>query len=341
MVTADAGLERVLRRSAAEVERFPVRAELRAELTALLDANGQRKAALVKLTEASTPLTAAVLRAANRGRRARGTVGSVAGAFATVGPHVLAAAIERLPPYDLFEPPRDWPLLPEQVRLHSVAVARTTERLAQELGVDGPHCLRAAAILHDIGKLLLAAAFPDAPLGYGDPLTTDARLERERALTGLDHAVAGGWLLSHWGLPERLATAVEGHHTPGAAKDAAILRLADLLVHFAAGALVDLSALAAAGEELGLPRGRLSRLIYELTEPLSRPEPKAEDWCPLSARELDVLRLLARGLVYKQIAAELGLSPSTVRSHLHRTYKRLNVLNRTQAVLLATELGWI
>jgi DNA-binding NarL/FixJ family response regulator len=51
--------------------------------------------------------------------------------------------------------------------------------------------------------------------------------------------------------------------------------------------------------------------------------------------------LLADGHVYKQIAQELGLSTSTVRSHLHRIYRRLDVADRTQAVLLGRELGWI
>ena len=63
--------------------------------------------------------------------------------------------------------------------------------------------------------------------------------------------------------------------------------------------------------------------------------------CPLSSRELDVLRRLAEGKVYKQIAAELDLSASTVRSHLHNVYGKLGALDRAQAVLMATEQGWI
>jgi DNA-binding CsgD family transcriptional regulator len=37
----------------------------------------------------------------------------------------------------------------------------------------------------------------------------------------------------------------------------------------------------------------------------------------------------------------LGLSASTVRSHLHRIYTRIGVADRTQAVLLARDCGWI
>ena len=46
----------------------------------------------------------------------------------------------------------------------------------------------------------------------------------------------------------------------------------------------------------------------------------AFDPCPLSSRELDVLKKLAEGKVYKQIAVELELSTSTVRTHLHNTF---------------------
>jgi DNA-binding NarL/FixJ family response regulator len=61
----------------------------------------------------------------------------------------------------------------------------------------------------------------------------------------------------------------------------------------------------------------------------------------LSPRETQLLQLLAEGKVYKQIAAEKGLSPSTVRTHLHNAYAKLEVGDRAQAVLRATERGWI
>ena len=48
----------------------------------------------------------------------------------------------------------------------------------------------------------------------------------------------------------------------------------------------------------------------------------------------------ASGL-YKQIAAELGLSVSTIRSHLHNVYRKIDVADRAQAVLKARERGWI
>jgi DNA-binding NarL/FixJ family response regulator len=46
-------------------------------------------------------------------------------------------------------------------------------------------------------------------------------------------------------------------------------------------------------------------------------------------------------MVYKQIALELCLSTSTVRTHLHNIYGKLGAVDRAQAVLLATERGWL
>jgi DNA-binding NarL/FixJ family response regulator len=54
-----------------------------------------------------------------------------------------------------------------------------------------------------------------------------------------------------------------------------------------------------------------------------------------------VLRRLGQGKVYKQIAHELELSTSTVRTHLHNIYGKLGAVDRAQAVLIATERGWI
>jgi LuxR family maltose regulon positive regulatory protein len=60
---------------------------------------------------------------------------------------------------------------------------------------------------------------------------------------------------------------------------------------------------------------------------------------PLSERELDVLRLLATGLKYREIAARLHISLNTVRHHVKNLYGKLDVNSRTRAVARAQELG--
>jgi DNA-binding NarL/FixJ family response regulator len=52
----------------------------------------------------------------------------------------------------------------------------------------------------------------------------------------------------------------------------------------------------------------------------------------LSNRENEILQLLAKGLLYKEIADQLSISVSTVRQHIHHIYEKLHVQNRTEAI---------
>lgn len=59
----------------------------------------------------------------------------------------------------------------------------------------------------------------------------------------------------------------------------------------------------------------------------------------LSARELDVIRQVARGRTNKEIASALNVTEGTVKNHLTNVFTRLGVIDRTQAALKARELG--
>lgn len=61
----------------------------------------------------------------------------------------------------------------------------------------------------------------------------------------------------------------------------------------------------------------------------------------LTQRELDVLRLAARGHTNRAIGLELGISDRTVQGHLANIFGKLGVATRTEAVLLAMKQGWI
>jgi len=67
-------------------------------------------------------------------------------------------------------------------------------------------------------------------------------------------------------------------------------------------------------------------------------EPKQKDEI-LSARELEVLNLISRGLSYSEVATTLSISPTTVPVHIRNIYRKLQSKNRSEAVFEARSLG--
>ncbi|MET4581541.1 two-component system response regulator DesR [Conyzicola nivalis] len=67
----------------------------------------------------------------------------------------------------------------------------------------------------------------------------------------------------------------------------------------------------------------------------------SDERCPLTNRELDVLRLGSNGATTAQIARALSLAPGTVRNHISAILTKLSVETRQQAAIMARERGWI
>jgi putative nucleotidyltransferase with HDIG domain len=324
------------------LEAFPALAESRNRVLRLVREEHTSAGDVVAAIESDVSLVIAVLRIANRTAAAKKVrMASVPKAVEVLTPAGVEALAARAKTFDFFERIPGWDVAPERFRLHAVATQRAADRVAREIGYDERDELLVSALLHDIGKLVLVHAYPGYPEQvHGQAQTPEERIHRERRELGVDHALVGGVLARRWGLPPRLAAAIERHHGDDIDGEPALIRLADMLAHYTAGQPVEPSRLLRVARDVGLKPDQLRAVMYELPYP-TEGQRRQIDPCPLSSREVEVLRRLAEGKVYKQIALELSLSTSTVRTHLHNTYCKLGAVDRAQAVLLATQRGWL
>jgi HD-GYP domain-containing protein (c-di-GMP phosphodiesterase class II)/DNA-binding CsgD family transcriptional regulator len=293
---------------------------------------------LVSAIESDVGLTVAVLRQAQA--RGRSAVAGVTAAVARLGPEEIRAAIAGLPRLS-FPWQTSFEALLHRSAVHAQAVARSADRLAQMFRPFDRDDVVAAALMHDVGKLLLARIWPDFAAATPVRHTPEELVARERRELGYDHATLGGLLMDRWGLPSQLTRAVSAHHSAHRVTEAAgLVRLADMVVRHAHGDAVDRNAMLRLAGEFELSTSTLRELVFDLPHSGGSARRRAER-SPLSTRESAILRLLAEGLRSAEIARELHLTESTVRSHLHNTYAKLDVPDRAQAVLRATEMGWL
>jgi HD-GYP domain-containing protein (c-di-GMP phosphodiesterase class II)/DNA-binding CsgD family transcriptional regulator len=216
-----------------------------------------------------------------------------------------------------------------------------------ELPEDEGRLLRRAALVHDLGRLGVSNAIWDkpGPLGAGEwervrlhPYLTERMLYQSDALAPLaEIAVQHRERLDGSGYPKglsgaaisrpaRILSAVDAyqsmceprpHRPPLSGEQAA----AELQADAKTGKL-DAEAVAAVLAAAGHPVGR------------------RREWpAGLTTREIDVLRLIARGLSSKQIATELVITPKTARNHIEHIYTKIDASSRVAASLFATEHG--
>jgi putative nucleotidyltransferase with HDIG domain len=323
------------------LEAFPALAESRARLLAVVTKDHVATADVVTAVESDVALITAVLRLANQAQGRRGRVDTVVAAVELLTPQTVHALATRVRTFDFFERSSVWEAAPERFRLHALATQHAADRIAAEVGFESRDRLTVTSLLHDIGKLVLLHAYPGYPSQvHRGARTPEDRIHQERRELGVDHALVGGVLARRWGLPASIASTIERHHNADVDGEAACVRLADMLAHYEQGAPVSPAEMLRTARAVGLGPDELRRVMYELpSAPTQRR--RHVDPCPLSGRELGVLQRLAEGKVYKQIAHELTLSTSTVRTHLHNIYGKLGAVDRAQAVLIATERGWL
>jgi putative nucleotidyltransferase with HDIG domain len=325
------------------LEAFPALAESRNHVLRLFEQGQPSTAELVEAIEGDVALAVTVLRLANQvDTRTRGRVESVVKAVEVLSPEGVLAIADRARTFDFFQRSSLWKGMPERFRLHAIATQKAADRLARELTYSARDRLMVTTLLHDIGKLVLVHAYPGYPHQvHGEARTPEERVAAERRELGVDHALVGGVLARRWNLPKLVASVIERHHADDCQGETALVRLADMLAHYSLGGSVSPAEMLKVGRLVGVTPTQLRAVLYDLPMSGSGQRPRAVDPCPMSGRELEVVRRLAKGMVYKQIAGELNLSTSTIRTHLHNIYGKLGARDRAQAVLIATERGWI
>ena len=232
-------------------------------------------------------------------------------------------------------------------------VADLTERIARRMGVREPEATHIyhAALVHDIGIVAVPSFILDKP--------QDTLTEAEREQVRL-HPYHSERVLSKVPALEPIIPLVAAHHEemdgrgyyrglqgsqiPLGARIIAVADRFDELTHDAPdnpGRESD-QAVDVMRQEVGT---RLSPDVFQaLTDDLSgvdrshRQRTRQQEWpARLTDREVDVLRLIAKGLNRRQVAGALFIAEGTVRSHLEHIYSKIDVSSRAAAALFAVE----
>lgn len=171
---------------------------------------------------ADAALTAGLLRTANSALYALpGPVTGVQNALVRMGFTEVKRFILTFSSQNLFQTSVRLDLLRALWR-HSLACAWILEELSEAVSVPQGRGDSAytTGLLHDIGRLGLFTLHPKEYAGLlSAPPGGPTLPERERALFGIDHCEAGGWLARRWGLPEVVEASARGHHAPPSSAD--------------------------------------------------------------------------------------------------------------------------
>jgi HD-GYP domain-containing protein (c-di-GMP phosphodiesterase class II) len=232
---------------------------------------------------------------------------------------------------------------------HSGGVAELSEQAGRELGLpdDDVNLVHRAGLVQDLGRLGVPNQIWDkpGPLSHAElervrlhPYLTDRMLAFSPAL-----APVGALAVLHH---ERL----DGSGYPrGLAGDAISVAGRVLGAADAYHAMTQIRAYrpaltpgeAAAELRLEVKAGRLDgQVVDSVLRAAGHRVRRQRDWPNgLTGREVEVLRLVARGLSNKQIAAVLGIAPKTAGSHIEHIYRKIDAANRAQASIFAMRHG--
>ena len=106
-----------------------------------------------------------------------------------------------------------------------------------------------------------------------------------------------------------------------------------ILKKTAPGKLLDaIKELSEGGAPMSSQIARKVVAAFSKAKPMTEESSSTDDIAALSNREKEILELLSKGMLYKEIANSLYISPETVRKHVYHIYEKLHVNNRVEAV---------
>lgn len=231
------------------------------------------------------------------------------------------------------------------IRGHSRTVASLAEGAGRHAGLDEAACdaLRRAGLVHDLGRVAIENGIWDKAGGL-----TTSELERMRL-----HPYYTERILARCGALARFAETASAHHervdgsgyhralsAKDQSKETRLLAAADV---FAALTADRPHRPAFSGDEaarvLEAENGLAAEAVACVLAAAGRREapPPSEAPAGLTEREVEVLRLIARGRSNKEVAERLVVAPKTVGRHVENIYRKIGVSSRAAAAVFALE----
>ncbi|MBW2434995.1 MAG: HDOD domain-containing protein [Deltaproteobacteria bacterium] len=202
---------------AAAIQSFPGMPGTAVKLLGLIDDPSMRVSQIEEILRHDPGLTANVLRLANSAYFGiPSKIGSIRQAVILLGlkrliQMVIAACVSAI--MDRSVPGYDLP--PGELWRHSIAVSVAAEGLVKELKIEASEEIFTAALLHDVGKLVLGVYVKDDFNEIARAVSEGASFEAaETMVLGTNHADVGAKILTRWSLPAEIVNAVQWHHDP-------------------------------------------------------------------------------------------------------------------------------
>ena len=219
-----------------DVKSFPSMPAAALKLLTLLKDENTSNAQIEQILRYEPGLTANILKLTNSAFFGLPKqIGSIRQAILMIGwkkliQIVLATCVSAI----IDKPVQGYDLSPGDLWRHSIAVSVASEILVKELNLSVSEEVFTAALLHDVGKMVLGRYVKDDIAVIDGEDMQDVPFEQvERSIFGIDHAEIGANILKRWSFPSSMISAVRWHHDPDGAPKTShlidVVHVADVL----------------------------------------------------------------------------------------------------------------